>query len=65
MTDDVADDEGDDGGADGDAAFSFQREGVGLGIAVVDAADPVGDPGGVKQPFGQAGLTGVDMRQNS
>ena len=62
---DAVDDERDDGGLDGDAALPFQRQGVGLGAAVVDAADRVDDPGGVEQPLGQAGLTGVDMRQDS
>ena len=57
-------DEGHDGGLDGDAALPFQRQGIGLGAAVVDAADLVDDTGGVEQPLGQAGLTGVDMRQD-
>ena len=61
---DVADGERDDGGLDGDAALAFERQRVGLGAAGVDAADLVDDPGGVQQPLGQAGLTGVDMRQD-
>ena len=61
---DVADDERHDGGLDRDAALPFQRERVGLGAAVIDAADLVDDTGGVEQPLGQAGLTGVDMRQD-
>src|SRR5262249_20920035 len=49
---------------DRDAALPFQRERIGLGAAVIDAADLVDDPGGMQQPLGQAGLTGVYMRQN-
>ena len=62
---DVVDGERDDGGLDRDAALSFERQRVGLGAAVVDAADLVGDSGRVQQPFGQAGLTGVYVRENS
>ena len=62
---DVVDDERDDGGLDGDAALPFERQGIGLGAAVVDAADLVDDAGGVEQPLGQAGLTGVDMAPKS
>ena len=62
---DVADRERDDRGLDRDAALAFQRERVRLRAACVDAADLVDDPGGVQQPLGQAGLTGVDVRQNS
>ena len=47
------------------AAAAFERERVGLGVAVVDAADLVDDPGGVQQPLGQAGLTGIDVRQDA
>ncbi len=61
----VADGEGHDRRLDGDAAPAFQGKGVGLGVAVIDAADLVDDPGGVQQPLGQAGLTGVYMRQDS
>jgi hypothetical protein len=61
---DAVDDEGDDRGLDGDATGPLQRQGVGLGTAVIDAADLVDDAGRVQQPFGQARLTGVDMRQN-
>jgi hypothetical protein len=61
---DVADDEGHHRGLDRDAALPFQRQGVGLGAAVVDAADLVDDAGGVQQPLGQGRLTGVDVRQD-
>ena len=61
---DVAEHERHDGRLDRDAALAFQREDVGLGAAVVDAADLVDDAGGVEQLLGQAGLTGVDMRQD-
>lgn len=61
----VVDLERDDGRLDGDTALSFQRERVGLGAAVVDAADLVDDPDGVQQPLGQACLTRVYVRQNS
>ena len=57
-------DERHDGGLDRDAALPFQRQGIGLGAAVVDAADLVDDAGGVEQPLGQACLTGVYMRQD-
>jgi hypothetical protein len=61
---DVTDGEGDDGGLDRDAARPFQGQGVGLGVAVIDTADRVDDTGGMQQPLGQAGLTGVDMRHD-
>ena len=57
--------EGDDGRLDGDAAPALQGEGVGAGVPVVDAADLVDHPGRMEQPLGQAGLTGVDMGENS
>jgi hypothetical protein len=60
----VVDEERHDGGSDGDAALAFERERVGLGVAVVDAADLVDDAGGVEQPLGQARLPGVNMRQD-
>jgi hypothetical protein len=60
----VAEVEGDDRGRDGDAPRAFQGKGVGLGAAPVDAADLVDDRGGVEQPLGEAGLTGVDVRQD-
>ncbi len=57
--------ERDDGGLDGDATLPLQRECVGTGVPVVDAADPVDHPGRMEQPLGQAGLTGVDMGEDS
>ncbi len=60
-----ADFEGDHGGFDGDAPRAFEREGVGPRGAVVDAAQPLDHPGGEQQPFGEAGFTGVDVRENS
>ncbi|GHI03737.1 hypothetical protein Scel_20580 [Streptomyces cellostaticus] len=50
---------------DGDAAPAFQRQRVRPGTALVDDADRVRYAGRVQQPFGQAGLTGVYMRENS
>ena len=38
--------------------------GVGLCVAVVDAADLVDDAGCVEQPFGERGLTGVDVSED-
>jgi hypothetical protein len=61
---DVVDDERHDGRLDRNAALPFQRQGIGLGAARIDAADLVDDTGGIEQPLGQARLTGVDMRQN-
>ncbi|GGW94095.1 hypothetical protein GCM10010297_14730 [Streptomyces malachitofuscus] len=57
--------ERDDGGLDGDAAPALQREAVGGGAAGIDAADLVDHAGRVEQPLGQAGLTGVDMGEDS
>ncbi len=57
--------ERDDRGLDGDPASPFQLQGVGLRAAVVHAADLVDDPGGVQKPLGEAGLTGVDVRQDA
>ena len=56
--------EGDHRGLDRDAAPALQGQGVGLGVAVVNAADVVDDPSRVQQPFGERGLTGVDVRQD-
>ena len=61
---DVADRERDDRGLDRDAAPALERERVGLRVAVVDAAELVDDAGGVEQPLGEGGLTGVDVRQD-
>src|SRR5262249_54070263 len=61
----VADSERDDRGLDRDAALSFERERVGLSAAVIDPAEVVDDPRREQQPFGQACLAGVDMRQDS
>jgi hypothetical protein len=61
---DPVDRERGDGGLDGDPALPLQRQGVGLRAARVDAADRVDGPGGVQQPLGQAGLSGVNMRQD-
>jgi hypothetical protein len=62
---DVVDGERGDRGLDRDAALPFQRQGIGLGAAVVDAADLVDDTGRVEQPLGEAGLTGVYVGQYS
>jgi hypothetical protein len=62
---DVVDDERHDGGLDRDAALAFQRHRIGLGAAVIDAADLADDTGGIQQPLGQRCLTGVYMRQDS
>ena len=61
---DVVDDERHDRGLDRDAALPFERQGIGLGVAVIDAADLVDDTGGVEQPLGEGRLTGVYMRQD-
>ena len=57
-------DERDDGGPDGDTALAFEGEGIGLRAAGIDAADLVDDSGREKQPFGEGGLTCVDVRQD-
>ena len=62
---DVADGERDDGGLDRDPAPPLEREGVGLRAARVDAAGLVDHPGRVEQPFGEGGLTGVDVCEHS
>ena len=61
---DVVDGERHHGGLDRYAALPFQRERIGLGAAVIDAADLVDDTGVVEQPLGQGCLTGVYMRQD-
>ncbi len=58
---DVPDRERDDGRTDRDAALAFEQVCVGDGVAVVDTADSGGDPGLEEEPFGQRGLTGVDV----
>ncbi len=62
---DVVQREGDDGRLDGDAALPLQRERVGQGAAVVDAADFVDHPGRVQEPLGEARLTGSTSAQDS
>ena len=62
VTSSIAND--DDRGLDRDAALPLERERVGLGGAGIDAADLVDDAGGVEQPLGESGLTGVYMRQD-
>lgn len=57
--------EGGHRGADGDAATAFEVQGVGLGVAAVDAAEPGDGAGLEEQALGQAGLTGVDVRENA
>ncbi len=61
---DVADNERNDRRLDGDASPAFQLQRIGPRAAFVDAADLVDDAGGVEQPLGQTGLTGVDMGQD-
>src|SRR5580692_612964 len=61
----VLDGERDDRGLDRDAALALEGQRVGLGAAVIDAADPVDDTRGVQEPLGQACLAGVNMRQDS
>jgi hypothetical protein len=60
----ICEGEGHDRGLDRDAAPPFQREGVGGGVPVVDAADAVDNARGEQEPFGQAGLSGVNMRHD-
>ena len=62
---DVVDDKRHDGGLNRNAALPFQRQGIGLGAAVIDAAHLVDDTGGEEQPLGQTRLTGVYMRQDA
>jgi hypothetical protein len=49
---DVIDDERHDSGLDRNAPLLFQSQGIGLGVALVDAADLVDDTGGIEQPLG-------------
>ena len=63
--DEVVDRERDDRGLDRDAAPAFERERVRLRVAGVDAAERVGDAGVVEQALRQAGLTGIDVRQDA
>ena len=60
----AVDHEGHDRGLDRDPPAPLEGERVGLRRAVVDAPDLVDDPGRVEQPFGEGGLTGVDVRQD-
>jgi hypothetical protein len=62
---DVSGGEGGDGRADGDPALPLDRAVVRTGVAGVDAAEPVDDAGVEEQPLGEAGLTGVDVRQDA
>lgn len=57
-------DEGRDIGADGDAAAAFQLHRVGPGGAEIDPAETVDGAGLEQQPFGQAGLAGVNVGEN-
>ena len=52
-------------GFDGDAAGAFQIQGVGLRRALVDTPDRLDDTGLEEDALSQAGLTSVDMRQDS
>ena len=61
----VADQERGDRRPDRDAAFAFELERVGLGGAGVDAADVVDGAGGEEESFGESGLTGVDVGEDS
>jgi len=62
---DAADGERRHGGLDRDPALALERQRIGLRRARVDAADLVDDTGGVQEPFGESGLTGVDVRQDA
>lgn len=48
-----------------DLPWRVQRQGIALGVAVVDTADLLDDADGAEQPLGQARLTGIYMRQNA
>jgi len=43
---------------------AFQLQGIGLGRTCVDTPDRFDDTGLEEDPFGEAGLTGVYMRQD-
>jgi len=60
----VVDDERDDRRLDRYPALALQRQRIGLRAPVIDAADLVDDAGGMQQPLGEAGLTGVYVRQD-
>lgn len=61
---DVIDHERHDGRLDRYPSLAFEREEVRLSAAAVDAADLVDDAGGIEQPLGECGLTGVYMSQD-
>ena len=61
----VADGERGNRGLDRDAALALEREGVGLGGALVDAADPLDRAAEVEQTLGEGGLTGVDVGEDA
>ena len=60
----VTDGEPGDRGPDRDPSGPLDLAGVGMCGARLDAAEPVGGARIVEQPLGQAGLTGVDVREN-
>ncbi len=62
---DGVDGERGDRGLDRDPALPLQRQRIGLRGAGIDAADLVDDTGGVQEPLGESGLTGVYMRQDA
>jgi hypothetical protein len=51
-------------GGNGDAALPFLLHPVGRRSAVVDFTDFVNHPGVEKDPLGESGLSGVDMRSD-
>jgi hypothetical protein len=61
----VADREGRDRGLDRDSALALELEAVGLGRALVDAADLRDGACGVEQALGEGGLTGVDVGEDA
>ena len=61
---DVIDRERDDRGLDRDAALLLERERICLRRSLVDAPYCIDDTGGVEQPLGECGFTGVYMRQD-